>query len=82
MKEKNQNLEDQAQQDRLQRIQEFFAAFIPPGVSLVDELLAERRAEAAAEEHGEAFEWSEAEVKKSIQYALNLAKSAPSSDPD
>ena len=33
----------------LARIQAEFAAAVPPGVSLVDELIAERRKEAAAE---------------------------------
>jgi AbrB family looped-hinge helix DNA binding protein len=35
------------------RAQELVAKYVPPGVSLVDELIAERRREAAREERGE-----------------------------
>ncbi|MCA9212156.1 MAG: AbrB/MazE/SpoVT family DNA-binding domain-containing protein [Planctomycetales bacterium] len=35
--------------DALREAQEYFASFVPPDVSLVDELIAERREEAARE---------------------------------
>lgn len=37
----------------LRETQDYFRQFIPAGVSVVDELIAERRAEAAAEERAE-----------------------------
>ena len=40
-------------QQGIRRAQAIVAKYVPPGVSLADELIADRRAEAEAEERGE-----------------------------
>ena len=54
----------------LRRIQRELKAYVPPGVSVVDEFLAEKRAEVAREE-AEEEEWRRARVAAGLPTSLS-----------